>query len=539
MVLKTIIPNAARTLTGLANQGYIPQTAIADLVDNSISANASKIEIRFTEEFGGNYVVSIGDNGEGMDESTLEAAMQIGSSSTLARSSLSVYGMGMKAASMSFSRRFTVVSRTSTSGASQATWDIDSQIDNPWTIDIGEASLMNKKLLDQATDGGPGTIVIWEKANFSEAALDNRKIKGRSKGIGNIESAIKQYLGMAFQRFIDGKVKGYPPLLLLLNNEIIQSWNPVDESFLSEDWIPRTDELEVEVLIDDQNENVPYTMTTYRVLGKDEERNKGNLSRNGMKTQGIHVYREDRLLQLPDWLGTLVFHPDLNSMRVVLELDPKLDALTRTDMKKSGLALPPVMRDDIYERLDFYSRGIKELNQKKKNLRKSKRDMNKLHQKSNETINNAIPDIEQARGEKLPDGTTKLETIFGENITQLTHLDVSFATNGGRIQPVDDIVGGVLFEPVFQGAELVVLINKSHPFYQKIYMGLLDEPLATQGFDFLLFSLANAECLTRTDRIKEQFRSMRENMSQSLRHLLIDIEDPVESYDPDGNEIVS
>ena len=153
MVLKTIIPNAARTLTGLANQGYIPQTAIADLVDNSISDNASKIEIRFTEEFGGNYVVSIGDNGEGMDESTLEAAMQIGSSSTLARSSLSVYGMGMKAASMSFSRRFTVVSRTSTSGASQATWDIDSQIDNPWTIDIGEASLMNKKLLDQAVTG--------------------------------------------------------------------------------------------------------------------------------------------------------------------------------------------------------------------------------------------------------------------------------------------------------------------------------------------------------------------------------------------------
>ena len=79
-----------------------------------------------------------------------------------------------------------------------------------------------------------------------------------------------------------------------------------------------------------------------------------------------------------------------------------------------------------------------------------------------------------------------------------------------------------------QGSELVIYLNKRHPFYQKIYLGLYDVPLAIQGLDFLLYSLAHAELLTRTDRIKEQFRRMRIEMSDALRILVLDLEDPDE-----------
>ena len=80
------------------------------------------------------------------------------------------------------------------------------------------------------------------------------------------------------------------------------------------------------------------------------------------------------------------------------------------------------------------------------------------------------------------------------------------------------------------GSDQVILLNKSHPFYRKVYWQLRKTPLATQGFDFLLFALANAEWMTRTDRAKEQFFQMRLLMANTIRTLVAEIEDS-----PDAN----
>ena len=100
-----------------------------------------------------------------------------------------------------------------------------------------------------------------------------------------------------------------------------------------------------------------------------------------------------------------------------------------------------------------------------------------------------------------------------------------------RIQMQDDLEGGVLFEPVLRGADQVVLLNRSHPFYQKIYLEVKDNPIAIQGLDFLLFSLANAEWMTRTDRVREQFNQMRLTMSMMLRSLVQEL-----NLDEDGDD---
>ena len=102
MARKHALPGATRTLSALSHQGYTPQTAIADIVDNSIAAGANEVKIRFAPQLDHSTVVYIGDNGKGMDIDTLELAMGIGSPSEIANSRLSVYGVGMKAASLSF-----------------------------------------------------------------------------------------------------------------------------------------------------------------------------------------------------------------------------------------------------------------------------------------------------------------------------------------------------------------------------------------------------------------------------------------------------
>ena len=176
------IPDANRTLAGLSHQGYTPQTAIADIIDNSIAAGATDIFVTFSNQLDGNTEVVIGDNGCGMSISILEQAMQIGSAAGLARSSLSVYGMGMKAASMSFTRKFTVVTRDSSGEASEACWDLDIQDLEPWTILIDSASAKHIKMLnDYVGEKSTGTLVIWEKADFKDVVLDHRKIRGRCR----------------------------------------------------------------------------------------------------------------------------------------------------------------------------------------------------------------------------------------------------------------------------------------------------------------------------------------------------------------------
>src|SRR5690242_4806471 len=104
------IPDPGRTMAGLRDTGYDFETAIADLVDNSISAHANLIDIRIAMDFRGQVRVSIADDGEGMSREGLIQAMQYGSPKRSSPASLGKYGLGLKTASTAFCRRLSVIS---------------------------------------------------------------------------------------------------------------------------------------------------------------------------------------------------------------------------------------------------------------------------------------------------------------------------------------------------------------------------------------------------------------------------------------------
>lgn len=532
-----VIPDAVRTLNGLAHQGYTPEVAIADIVDNSVSAHAQRIKIRFSEQPDGSTMVIIGDDGVGMDLETLKAAMQIGSSAELGRTSLSVYGMGMKTASLSFSSRFRVVSIGPSGTPVKAVMDMASQAEDPWTIEIGEADGRDLKLVESYTDNGTGTVLVWEKADFKDI-LAPAKPTGRSKKITTIIDRVDDYLAMAFHRFLLGRVDGYPPLQMHINDKEITGWDPFAEEYLSPEWETAVDEFELDIAQSSGEViSVPYKMTTYRLLSKEEDEPTSKEARMGMVWQGIFPIREDRVLQRPDWLNTLRFHPDWNVLRVSLELDPALDQVTKTDMKKSGLVLPPQMWETINERLSLYSRTLRQQRRELKRRLAAEKAPKEMHESSSSQISSALPGLETPRFTSLGSGQYKVETIFGESLTQLSELDVGLTSRDTRIQPVESLPGDVLFEPRLNGGDQVILLNKNHPFYQHIYIQLYKTPLAIQGLDFLLYSLAHAEWLTRTDRIKEQFGRMRREMSETLRQFVLEMADvDIDELGDEGSE---
>lgn len=216
------IPDAVRVTDGLRHTGYTPETAIADLIDNSIAASADEIGVRLSKNFDQTYTVWVGDNGCGMSEEILIQAMQYGSSKLLARNSLSVYGLGMKMASTTFSRRFSVITREKGKETFAATYDLDEMADHPWTFVVGPADEQQVIALDEVAGGGGGTVVIWEKADFriSEQNPKKKRAVGKPK---NLDKEIENYLGLVFHRFMDGSAENGRQIQIKINGNIVNS----------------------------------------------------------------------------------------------------------------------------------------------------------------------------------------------------------------------------------------------------------------------------------------------------------------------------
>src|SRR5258705_9950981 len=106
-----LLPDPRRLMEGLRDTGYQFNTAIADIVDNSIAAEATVVELRLEMDYKGNVRVAIADNGIGMNQTGLLNAMKYGSDRRPNPASLGKFGLGLKTASTAFCRRLSLISR--------------------------------------------------------------------------------------------------------------------------------------------------------------------------------------------------------------------------------------------------------------------------------------------------------------------------------------------------------------------------------------------------------------------------------------------
>ena len=161
-----IPPDADRVAFGLRDTGYDFNTAIADIIDNSITAGASKVDVSLNVNPRGEIIVYIVDNGCGMNQDGLRNAMKYGSKERANRKSLSKFGLGLKTASTSFCKCLSLVSRGDDSKIRKIQWDLDYIAEvNRWKPKTMEPSQSEIKILESIAEGGTGTLVIWEKVD--------------------------------------------------------------------------------------------------------------------------------------------------------------------------------------------------------------------------------------------------------------------------------------------------------------------------------------------------------------------------------------
>lgn len=334
-----VTPHAPSFIESMRAVGYSLESAIADIVDNSISADARQVRIEF-RPFDEPYVAIL-DDGRGMTSDELTQAMRHGGRNPLEERSpfdLGRFGLGLKTASLSQCRKLTVV--TLMNGILSALcWDLDLVVKREdwvlWRPDNDEEvkSLPHvKDLLHQ----GKGTVVIWQ--DLDRLAAGELSV---SNALGFKMDRVRDHLSQVFHRYLAGEA-GLHKLNILVNNVPVQTIDP----FLSSH--KGTQKLyEDTFTVDGQTIRVqPYILPHITKLSPEELRLAGGeegLRRN----QGFYVYRNKRLIIRGTWFRLARAEELTKLARVIVDIPNSLDHLWTLDIKKSAAYPPEVVRRNL------------------------------------------------------------------------------------------------------------------------------------------------------------------------------------------------
>jgi len=332
-------PIASSLSESMRDIGYSLETAVADIIDNSITAEASRVDI-WCDFNSGQPQLAITDNGKGMTKTELIAAMRHGSMHPKIKRSindLGRFGLGLKTASFSQCRQLIVIS-SKNGQISGAMWDLDEVEDNnEWAIGLLN---QNEILSYPHTDNiGPnGTIVIWKKLDrFSEGEL----FKNKQDMLFEKIELVDRHLSLVFHRFLSGEVRG-KKLSIFINGHKLEPFDPFCVSNkatqLLQEEIVRVDGHEVRIQ--------PYILPHHSKLSPKE--NEYYQSRSDfVSNQGLYIYRNYRLMIWGNWFRLVPKGEATKLARVRIDFPNQLDTQWAIDIKKSRAHPPHQVREKL------------------------------------------------------------------------------------------------------------------------------------------------------------------------------------------------
>lgn len=333
-------PSAACLSASMRDLGYSLETAIADLIDNSISAGADRIDI-ICDVSGELPLVVILDNGKGMTGEELLAAMRHGTDSPRRHRSprdLGRFGLGLKTASFSQCRSLTVVS-TGDASICGAEWNLD-RIDaaDDWILSIlDEADIQALPYVDRL--GRHGTAVLWREL---DRMLEDEVGDRRQEIVNEKLEVVGRHLALVFHRFLSGEVKGHPRVTLAINGHPIAAFDPFCRKNPATQVLPE----EIVRIGDAEVRLQPYVLPHHSRLSASEYDYYQDRS-DFISNQGGYVYRNGRLMAWGDWFRLVPKGEATKLARVQIDFPNSLDEAWTIDIKKSRARPPHAVRERL------------------------------------------------------------------------------------------------------------------------------------------------------------------------------------------------
>ena len=358
-----VIPSAKRLMASLRDTGYDFSQAIADIVDNSIEARASQVNIDI-EFQGDDSWVRIADNGHGMSAKTIREAMRYGSDSEYDDDSLGKFGLGLKTASLSQCRRLTVASRKSLSSPAAFCWDLDHVAKTDlWEILPIEPGKLVKAIIEPLLTGR-GTVVFWQRLDrilgyklpYGDAAKQR---------LSSMCAELEAHLAMVFHRFLSGDVPRRK-FTIILNGNIIKPWDPYcrDE--------PGTKLLhKMRFPVDVDGASVgevivkPYILPTETDFSSPDAFRRASGPAKWNQQQGLYIYRSNRMIQCGGWAKLRAADEHTKYARVAVDYTKELDDYFKINFPKTRGQLPSQIREELREQMSKVAKLARKVYDKK------------------------------------------------------------------------------------------------------------------------------------------------------------------------------
>jgi len=352
MKIEKVLPNVANFIKSIRDVGYTFEVAIADIIDNSISANASFVKILALSD--PKLQVNILDDGYGMNEKELVEAMRLASknpNTQRTKNELGKFGLGLKTASFSQCKKLTVISKKENL-ISLRQWDLDYiEKENEWFLITPNISdYKDYSYYQELLNLNNGTLVIWENIDRYNKNRFSSKIE-----------VLMNHLSLVFHRFLQ---KSFNPLVIDINEHKLKPFNPFNPDNLA------TLEKKTEIIrfLNHKIEVTPYILPHHSKVSKDEW-NYYATNDGYTKSQGFYLYRENRLLIYGTWWGLLKPSDATKLVRIKIDISNKQDELWGIDVKKSTANPIPELRQDLKRILqESIKDGIKPYSKRAKKI---------------------------------------------------------------------------------------------------------------------------------------------------------------------------
>jgi hypothetical protein len=473
-------PNAAKLMESLRSSGYDNYNAIADLIDNSFDANADDVRVNIGGGVGKSQIVTISDNGDGMDAATLDQALRLGSKTGQDDDRLGKYGLGLITASISMGKHLTVITKHDGKFIT-GIHDLEKVISTDKFIkEIRDSSMIEKQsFLSKLGHVKSGTVIIIKD-------LDNLQNKNTSA----FSATLIRKLGETFRDFINANKK------ISINDKDVWSVDPMFRPE-SEELIDVTHDFQV----DGEQSMVRLRVFHLPKLSLHEAKEKGI----NIPNQGFYLMRNNRQIARGESLGMFTKHNYDNRFRAEIYFSGKVDKLVGVNFKKEDVSLSDEMFTWIRTNAFPQIQAIYNIASRKESADKPNID----HGSATRVISNKSTILKKPKIEV--DNPIKELSILDRD----GFADVDFVVeHNTHLAP--------LYQVDLTGKRLTIRYNADHIFYETVMKGAAqDNKDLLNAIDFLTYSTAlsliGITSSEETAPLKDKFV---DDLSDNLRALM-------------------
>jgi hypothetical protein len=478
-------PNARRTMEALREMGYDSYASVLDLIDNSIDAQATFIRIGVVEKQG-DIVITVDDDGVGMDEETLSEALRLGSDTSRESGDLGKFGMGLVTGSIGLSQRVEVLTREADAVLLLGGFDLEEiAAQNRFVKWITKA-----KSEEEAQFGRTrGTQIRLSKTD----RISNRNTT-------TFANTLRNRAGQVFRKFLKAGIK------MEVNGRSVEAIDPLLLNLKETKLV-----LDTEINVEGQ------ATATLRVvdlpdLGLSANSTLGIIPQNS----GFYIIRNNREIMAAQTFDFYKKHPDYSHFRAELSFDGSLDSFFHTDVKKMSVHPPQAFLDKLRQATQALISESSRQGRARANVARGQVD----HSAAEANITRRAPLIPKPKAliEKRSAKTRKETHSRGDgdriraphvaNLRTISGLKVLFNEGDYGEQSPFYLVKQ-------EGRTITVTYNREHPFWRE-FVEYANDTKVIAILDYLVFAMANSELL-----VPEQASIVKTNINATLVGLLV------------------